>query len=239
MRHVLSGGFWRFVALGLICAAFVIWCPPVSAQGTFCVSEDAFSISNAPGYCFAMSAFARWYYLMHQGEPPLRKLLDKKMQERIARELQVYYSKNLIQIQAEYCNRYHGNQSESFQRCVTGLVTGDPRIVLLMNKGSRGAVLHAVLAYEWIADQSLLKIYDPNYPNSERFIDLERQEYTSLDITYHAICFPEVLHDHAGLLNKMQTLFRSYVEKKIAARASGTAVHEQLTENNFRRSSPN
>lgn len=239
MRHVLCGGFWRFVALALIFATPLFWCPAVSAEGTFCLNEDAFSISNAPGYCFAMSAFARWYYLMHQGDPPLRKLLDKRVQERIARELQAYYSKNLIQVQAEYCNRTHGNQSESFQRCVAGLVTGDPRIVLLMNKGPRGAVLHAVLAYEWMADQSLLKVYDPNYPNKERFIDLERQEYTSLDITYHAICFPEVLHNHDGLIHKMQTLYTAYAQKKIAARSSGTVSNHRLTEDGLRRSSSN
>jgi hypothetical protein len=183
-----------------------------------------------------MSAFARWYFLEHRGDLPLRKVMDKKVQERIARELQGYYSKNLIQIQAEYCNRYHGNQSESFQRCVTGLITGEPRIVLLMNKGSRGAVLHAVLAYEWVPEQSILKVYDPNYPSSERFIDLDRQEYTSLDITYHAICFPEVLHNHTGLIKKMRALLATYVERRAASVSPGTAAHPGLTAYDARRS---
>jgi hypothetical protein len=239
MRRVLRGGFWKFVAPGLILALSVFWCTPVSADGAFCVKEDAFSISNAPGYCFAMSAFARWYFLEHQGAAPLRKHLDKKVQERIARELQTYYSKNLIHIQAEYCNRYHGNQTESFQRCVAGLATGEPRIVLLMNKGARGAVLHAVLAYEWVPDQSLLKVYDPNYPTSERFLDLERQEYTSLDITYHAICFPEVLHHHAGLIGKMQALFTTLVEKKVAGNSPAPAMQQRLTENRVPRAPSN
>jgi hypothetical protein len=166
-----------------------------------------------------MAAFSRWYYLAHQGEPPLRKILDKRSQSQIARELQEYYSKNLISLQASYCNRYHGDQSESFKRFIAGLVSGEPRIVLLMNKGPRGAVLHAVLAYEWHPKQHLLKIYDPNYNNDERILDLERREYTSLDITYNAICFPEVLHNHNALLRKMESLYAFHVEPRVAALA--------------------
>lgn len=239
MRRLLCGGFWRFVVQGLVLTVFVICCAPAGAQTEFSLDEDAFSISNAPGYCFAMSAFARWYYLEHRGDPPLRRVMDKKVQERVARELQGYYSKNLIQIQAEYCNRYHGNQSESFQRCVAGLLSGEPRIVLLMNKGSRGAVLHAVLAYEWIPEQSILKVYDPNYPGTERFIDLDRQEYTSLDITYHAICFPEVLHNHAGLIKKMKSLAATYVERRAASVLPGRADQHDLASYSVPRPSSN
>jgi hypothetical protein len=218
MKDFFAGRLPRFAA----CALLVVWAWAIQGTGiagaTFCVSEDAFSISNAPGYCFAMSAFSRWYYLRHQGEPPLRKVMGKKLQERIARELQHYYSKHLINIQADYCNRFHGNQTESFQRFLAGIVAGEPRIVLLMNKGPRGAVLHAVLAYEWVPEQNILKIYDPNYTRGERFIDLERKEYTSLDVTYNAICFPEILHHHPGLLRKMELLYTKLVAKKMAAR---------------------
>jgi len=208
----------------VVCAFMVAWAWTIQGAGnavaSFCVAEDAFSISNAPGYCFAMSAFSRWYYLRHQDGPPLRKVVDKKLQERIARELQQYYSKNLINIQADYCNRFHGNQTESFQRFLAGVVAGEPRIVLLMNKGPRGAVLHAVLAYEWAPEQNILKIYDPNYTKNERFIDLERKEYTSLDVTYNAICFPEILHYHPGLIKKMELLYAMHVAKKIASKAA-------------------
>jgi len=156
-----------------------------------------------------MTCFSRWYYLNRQSEPPLRQALSKKAQQRVARELQEFYSKHLIKLQADYCNRYQGNKLESFNRFVSGLSAGEPRIVLLMNKGPRGAVLHAVLAYEWLPAQKLLKVYDPNYNCEERFIDLERGEYTSLDITYHSICFPEVLQDHEFLVRKMQALYAS------------------------------
>ena len=218
MKDLFAGRLPRFAAY----AFFAAWAWAIQGAGiagaTFCVSEDAFSISNAPGYCFAMSAFSRWYYLRQQGEPPLRRVVDKKLQGRIARELQHYYSKNLISIQADYCNRFHGNQTESFQRFLAGIVAGEPRIVLLMNKGPRGAVLHAVLAYEWVPEQDIIKIYDPNYTKGERFIDLERKEYTSLDVTYNAICFPEILHDHPGLLKRMELLYTLLVAKRIAAR---------------------
>jgi len=219
MKDYFAGRLPRFA----VCAVILAWACSIQGAGTagaaFCVGDDAFSISNAPGYCFAMTAFSRWYYLRHQGEPPLRKVVDKKIQERIARELQQYYSKNLINIQADYCNKFHGDQTESFQRFLAGVVAGEPRIVLLMNKGPRGAVLHAVLAYEWVPEQSILKIYDPNYVNGERFIDLERRKYTSLDVTYNAICFPEILHYHPGLLKKIELLYAMHVAKKIAARS--------------------
>lgn len=218
MREFVFGRLLRFAAWAVILTGVLFIQGTGTARASFCVGDDAFSISNAPGYCFAMSAFSRWYYLRHQGELPLRRVIDKKKQERIARELQHYYSKNLINIQADYCNKFHGNQTESFQRFLAGIVAGEPRIVLMMNKGPRGTVLHAVLAYEWVPDQSILKIYDPNYINGERFIDLERKEYTSLDVTYNAICFPEILHYHAGLNKKMEILYSVHVAKKIAAR---------------------
>jgi hypothetical protein len=189
------------------------------AQAHFALQKDAFNISNAPGYCFAMAAFSRWYYLSNPGGPCLREVLDSKRQQAIAKQLQRFYSKHLVGIQANYCNRYHGNQNESFQRFVTGLTLGEPRLVLLMNRNSRGVVLHAVLAYEWIPEQQMLKVYDPNYPDEERLIDLERREYTSLDITYHAICFPEVLHAHEGLVKKMKALYNRYASKNATASA--------------------
>lgn len=187
------------------------------AHAHFIPQKDAFNISNAPGYCFAMAAFSRWYYLANPGGPCLRQVLDSQRQQAIAKRLQSFYSKHLVGIQANYCNRYHGNQNESFQRFVTGLVLGEPRLVLLMNRNSRGVVLHAVLAYEWIPEQQTLKVYDPNYPDQERLIDLERREYTSLDITYHAICFPEVLQTHEGLVKKMRALYERYARKNTAS----------------------
>lgn len=177
------------------------------ALAAFNIADDAFSISNAPGYCFAMAAFSRWYYLNHQGQPPLRKAFNKKIQQLIARHLQEFYSKNLISIQADYCNQHHGNQTESFNTFAAAVVTGDPRIVLLMNKAKRGVILHAVLAYEWIPEHHRLKVYDPNYVNQERFIEMDSGGYTSLDIQYHAICFPEVLNDHDALVKKMESLY--------------------------------
>ena len=219
MRISLAGNLLRYGAVGVALVGLLLFSGTTQAQPSFCVNDDAFSISNAPGYCFAMAAFSRWYYLTHQGEPPLRKILDKRGQRQIARELQEFYSKNLISLQAAYCNKYHGNQSESFKRFAAGLAMGEPRIVLLMNKGPRGAVLHAVLAYEWHPQQHILKIYDPNYCNEERLLDLERQEYTSLDITYDAICFPEVLHNHNALVRKMQSLYAFHVEPRVAALA--------------------
>lgn len=177
------------------------------AFASFNVKEDAFSISNAPGYCFAMAAFSKWYYLNKQSEAPLRKTLNKQTQTRIAKELQEFYSKNLIKVQADNCNRNHGEQSSSFRKFALGLSAGEPRIVLLMNKGSSGAVLHAVLAYAWIPDRNILKIYDPNYIHEERYLELDKNTYTSLDITYHAICFPEVLEYHPGLITKMEYLY--------------------------------
>lgn len=182
-----------------------------SAASSFCVTRDGFSISNEPGYCFAMAVFSRWYYLSNQGNPPLRKALNRKAQLRIARELQSYYSRNLIEVQADYCNRYSGNRTESFRRFVMSLMMGEPRLVLLMNKSNKGAILHAVLAFDWIPQRNLLRIYDPNYTNKERFIDLTRREYTSLDITYNQICFPEVLDDHAALVRKMRHLYATCI----------------------------
>ncbi len=178
-----------------------------NAQASFNIREDGFSISNAPGYCFAMAAFSKWYYLNKQTEAPLRKNLNKQIQTRIAKELQEFYSRNLIQIQADYCNKNHGSRSNSFRRFVVGLTAGEPRIVLLMNKSANGAVLHAVLAYAWIPDKNILKVYDPNYIHEERYLDLDKNSYTSLDITYHAICFPEALEYHPGLISKMEHLY--------------------------------
>jgi hypothetical protein len=219
MTLSLTGSLLRYGGVTVALLALLLLPGTTQAQQSFCVQDDAFSISNAPGYCFAMAAFARWYYLAHQGEPPLRKILDKRGQERIARELQEFYSRNLISLQAAYCNKYHGNQTESFKRFIAGLVAGEPRIVLLMNKGPRGAVLHAVLAYEWHPEQHILKIYDPNYCNEERFLDLERREYTSLDITYNAICFPEVLNNQVALVRKMESLYAFHVQPRVAALA--------------------
>lgn len=214
MINYLFGRPLGFVA---VLSLVVLLAPVQRVEADFQVCEDSFSISNSPGYCFAMAAFSRWYYLMHQGEPPLRKVLDKRAQQAIAREIQSYYSKNLITLQAEYCNKFHDNQKESFKRFAEGLVKGEPRIVLLMNKGPKGAILHAVLAYEYIADQNLIKVYDPNYTNAERVIDLERKEYTSLDITYNAICFPEVLHNNPALVRKMESLYVCHIERKLPA----------------------
>lgn len=173
-----------------------------------------------------MAAFSRWYYLNFQGRPPLRSVLDPKAQQRIAKELQSYYSRNLIGLQADYCNRYHGDNNESFRRLVVGLVSGEPRIVLLMNKGPRGTVLHAVLAYAWFPRQRMLKVYDPNYSTEERFIDLERNQYTSLDITYNAICFPEVLQTHKGLIRKMENLFSYHIQQQRTASAKRRAERQ-------------
>ncbi len=185
----------------------------------FDVRRDSFSISNSPGWCFAMAAYSRWYYLVRQGEPPLRQACDPRGQQRIAKELQDFYSKNLVKIQAEYCNKHYINQAESFRHMLVGLLGGEPQIVLLMNKNSRGTVLHAVLAYEWIPEQKSLKIYDPNYNSQERYINLEIGKYTSLDITYHAICFPEVLQHNQALVRKMENLYAMHVNRKeLAAR---------------------
>jgi len=198
------------------------------AHAEFNIERDAFSISNAPGWCFAMAAFSRWYYINHQGEPPLREALNAREQQRIAKELQDFYSKNLIKLQADYCNRYHGNQAIPFGRLVAGLMAGEPQLILLMNKGPRGAILHAVLAYEWIPEQKTLKIYDPNYSQEERFVSLEEGTYTSLDITYHAICFPDVLHYHRGLLTKMEALYTYGITRRAVASARGPVARPQV-----------
>jgi hypothetical protein len=193
------------VAILLLTCVFLT-CLPDKSHGAFKVDRDGFSISNAPGWCFAMAAFARWYYLMNQDAPHLREMFDERSQQRIAGELQAFYSRNLLKIQAEYCNRDYLEKAHSFARLVAGLTMGEPRIVLLMNKSARGVVLHAVLAYVWLPDSNSLMVYDPNYCNRERVIELDKGEYTSLDVTYHAFCFPEVLHQHAGLVKKMETL---------------------------------
>ena len=201
-----------------------------SASADFNVAEDSFCISNAPGYCFAMAAFSQWYYLNRPEDQPLRKAIDKKVQTQIARQLQEFYARNLIRIQADYCSANQSDQTESFKHFVTALTMGEPRIVLLMNKTKSGPVLHAVLAYNWVPELRFLKIYDPNYNGQERVIDLERGEYTSLDITYHAICFPEVFNKHGGLVAKMESLYHSYLEKRMATapipwrRAASTAA---------------
>lgn len=164
-----------------------------------------------------MAAYSRWYYLTRQGEPPLRQACDARGQQRIAKELQDFYSKNLVKIQAEYCNKHYLKQAESFRTMLAGLLAGEPQIVLLMNKGSRGTVLHAVLAYGWIPEQKSLKIYDPNYTKQERYINLEIGKYKSLDITYSAICFPEVLQRNDALVRKMENLYAMHMSHRAIA----------------------
>ena len=90
-----------------------------------------------------------------------------------------------------------------------------------MNKGPHGAVLHAVLAYEWLPEQNVIKVYDPNYSKEERFIDLEKRRYTSLDITYNSICFPEVLNSHQGLVKRMEKLYTYHVSRRVQDRGLG------------------
>lgn len=224
MRRSLCGLLPAVVGFAAVLAGLVSGVAPAEANRDFAVRDDAFSISNAPGYCFAMAAFSRWYYLTRdQGQPPLRKALAPDTQQRIASELQQFYSTNLVTIQANYCNAYHDDPSESVRQFLGGLAKGEPRLVLLMNKSGRGAILHAVLAYEWVPEHNLVKIYDPNYTNEERVIDLDKKRYTSLDVHYSAICFPEVLNDHAGLLRKMEALYDTYVARKSAA---VTAKHQ-------------
>ncbi|MBM4325921.1 MAG: hypothetical protein FJ118_02045 [Deltaproteobacteria bacterium] len=200
-----------FVSGALLVVVCLLAAVPAQAQPCFDIRKDGFSISNEPGYCFAITAFARWYYLTNQDRPALRTALNKGAQLSIAKELQSYYSKNLIRVQAEYCNRNSSDPSESFRRFVTGLLMGEPRIVLLMTRNQQRVVLHAVLAYDWIPGQNLLKIYDPNYNSQEKILDLEEGRYTSLDITYDAICFPEVLDNNPALIQKMQALYRQHV----------------------------
>lgn len=226
MTRVVSA---RLAALlgAIFCSIAFAFSPAGGFAAGFSVERDAFTISNAPGYCFAMTAFSRWYYLTNPAAPPLRTAIDEKTQECIAKELQQFYSKNLIGIQADYCNRYHGDQTESFRRFLAGVIMGEPRLVLLMKKGRQGAILHAVLAYEWIPEGNILKIYDPNYNDVERVIELDKKEYTSLDVTYHAICFPEVLHGHEGLVRKMQALYGAHVLKRSAAADRNISIRSQ------------
>lgn len=226
MRCAFGSRYKCGVAI-LVASLSLLAFTPNFTHASFAVGKDAFCISNAPGWCFAMAAFSRWYYLNFQGQPPLRSVLDSKAQQRVAKELQAYYSRNLISLQADYCNRYHGNNNDSFRRLVVGLVSGEPRIVLLMNKGPRGTVLHAVLAYAWYPREKMLKVYDPNYSSEERFIDLERNEYTSLDITYNAICFPEVLQTHKGLIRKMENLLAYQVRQQQSAEAQRAAERNE------------
>ncbi|MGC8604622.1 MAG: hypothetical protein ACP5VS_13190 [Desulfomonilaceae bacterium] len=203
--------------------ALLIFCQVMinePAQASFDIAQDAFTISNAPGYCFAIAAFARWYYLNKPDGLPLRKMLDNKIQTKIAKRLQEFYSKNLVRIQADFCNRYNGNNSEPFRKLVSGLTAGEPRLVLLMNKGTSGAVLHAVLAFAWLPEKNVLKVYDPNYTSEPRYIDLSSKGYTSLDITYHAICFPEALEYHDGLIRKIKYLYSVFASPKTTGVAS-------------------
>jgi len=208
---VRLSGWAALVGFGLVLGLAAAETP---ARAHFRINEDSFSISNAPGYCFAMVAFSRWYYLTKENALPLRKVISPNVQLRIARELQEFYSRNLIKTQADYCNLHHAKPSESFRRFLLGLLSGDPQIVLLMNKGSQGAVLHAVLAYEWVPERNSLKIYDPNYTKEERFLDLDKKLYTSLDISYNSICFPEVLNDHPSLVTHMRRLYVRYVANR-------------------------
>jgi hypothetical protein len=224
----------RFSGLSvLVVVASLLLIGANGASADFNIAEDSFCISNAPGYCFAMAAFSRWYYLNRPEELPLRKALDKKSQTQIARQLQEFYARNLVKLQADYCSANQSDQSESFKRFATAITMGEPRVVLLMNRGKSGPVLHAVLAYAWVPELKLLKIYDPNYNGTERTLDLERGNYTSLDITYHAICFPEVFNNNAGLARKMEGLYNSQLEKRMATapipwrRAASTAPDQR------------
>jgi hypothetical protein len=219
MSSLTFGRLRSYVALAVLQAA-ILFQGSAGTAAAFDVQQDAFSISNSPGWCFAMTAYSRWYYLMKQGDPPLRQVCDSRGQQRIAKELQEFYSKNLVKIQAEYCNKHYLNQAESFRSMLARLLGGEPQIVLLMNKGSRGTVLHAVLAYEWVPEQKSLKIYDPNYNNQERHINLDVGKYKSLDITYSAICFPEVLQQNEALVRKMENLCAVHTNsKELAAKA--------------------
>ncbi|MEW6533858.1 MAG: hypothetical protein AB1473_23720 [Thermodesulfobacteriota bacterium] len=222
--HFLRAQGSVFVSVTLLVVVCLLSALPAQAQPCFDIRKDGFSISNEPGYCFAITAFSRWYYLTNQDRPGLRTALNKGAQLAIARELQGYYSKYLIRAQAEYCNQNSSDPGESFRRFVTGLLIGEPRLVLLMTRNQKRVVLHAVLAYDWIPGQNLLKIYDPNYSSQERIMDLEEGRYTSLDITYDAICFPEVLDNNPDLIRKMQALYRQHVlqEKRHAATRPAT-----------------
>lgn len=219
MTNLVYGRIAQLFVAAVVVGSLFFGCQLGNAHAKFTLQRDSFSISNAPGWCFAMAAFARWYYLTHQDAAPLRSVFDKRSQQRIAKELQGFYSRNLIRLQADYCNQDYRQRVKSFRRFVLGLTMGEPRIVLLMNKGPRGAVLHAVLAYAWIPESNILKVYDPNYNNQERVIDLEQREYTSLDITYDAFCFPEVFHSHPALLRKMEALCASWGGRKIPSAA--------------------
>jgi hypothetical protein len=220
LKFSRGGRLFGLVSLLLVWVVATLAVVADRAQASsFCIADDAFAISNGPGYCFAMAAFSRWYYLTHQGEPPLRKVLDKKAQQHVARQLQEFYSKNLVSLQADFCNQYHGKHGESFNMLVAGLASGEPRLVLLMSRGDRGPILHAVLAYEWVPERHALKVYDPNYSKQERVIDLDKGLYTSLDITYNAICFPEVLNNHDSLVKKMESLYTSVAPRRRTAAA--------------------
>jgi hypothetical protein len=218
LKFSRGGRLFGLVSLILVCIVAALALAAGRAQASsFCITDDAFAISNGPGYCFAMAAFSRWYYLTHQGEPPLRKALDKRAQQRVAKQLQEFYSQNLVTVQADFCNQYHGKHGESFNMLVAGLASGEPRLVLLMSRGDRGPILHAVLAYEWVPERQALKIYDPNYSSEERVIDLHKGLYTSLDITYNAICFPEVLNNYDSLVKKMESLYASVAPRRRTA----------------------
>src|SRR5208337_5067625 len=127
MEHVLRGRpcFCGLSVLVVVVSLLVLGINSASADVN--VSEDSFCISNAPGYCFAMAAFSRWYYLNRSEDQPLRKALDKKVQTQIARQLQEFYAKNLIKIQADYCSANQSDQTESFKHLATALTMGEPR----------------------------------------------------------------------------------------------------------------
>ena len=88
---------------------------PVEATGDFSVKNDSFSISNEPGYCFAMAAFSRWYYLTKTDDLPLRKAFPPASQRAIAKELQKFYSESLVGLQADYCNTHQANQTGTYR----------------------------------------------------------------------------------------------------------------------------
>lgn len=97
-------------------------------------------------------------------------------------------------------------------------------------------MLHAVLAYEWNPEQEIIRVYDPNYNDAERIIDMEQGSYTSLDITYHAICFPEVLDKNSALERKMEQLYHTYVAS--ALKTASARGWQDAVAGSVRRSKP-
>ena len=86
MSYFTSGRLWTYVALAVLQAALLLQ-GFLSTADAFDVKQDAFSISNSPGWCFAMTAYSRWYYLVRQDDPPLRQACDARDQQRICKEI--------------------------------------------------------------------------------------------------------------------------------------------------------